>query len=178
MPSGQATLSQRQTVEAHADLGHGRRVGAVHREVGADRHGTLDEERHGFVGREPFQVGNVLRVGDAERRDRVLALAVDPQRAAACDQHRDLRGAHQQVGGTLGLSALVTVFSTARRHDLATQAGHLHGPALAQHAFTHGADMAFRAGAVFALFGLIVALVLIRVQIGQSPSSANEVPIA
>ena len=53
----------------------------------------------------------------------------------------------------------------------------MQGAALAHHAFTHGADMAFRAGAVFALFGLVAAFLLIRVKVGESPSSAAEVPI-
>jgi EmrB/QacA subfamily drug resistance transporter len=83
----------------------------------------------------------------------------------------------QQVGGTIGLSALVTVFSTASRHDIVANRATLHGVALARHAFTHGADMAFRAGAVFALFGLVAALVLIRVRVGESPSMVAEAPI-
>ena len=80
----------------------------------------------------------------------------------------------QQVGGTIGLSALVTVFSTASRHDIAANSAVLHGSALAHHAFTHGADMAFRAGAIFALFGLIAALVLIRVRPGDPAATATE----
>jgi hypothetical protein len=84
----------------------------------------------------------------------------------------------QQVGGTIGLSALVTVFSTAARHDQEAHTSTLHGVALAHHAFTHGADMAFRAGAIFALVGLVVAIVLIRVQPGQSPSQSAEAPVA
>jgi hypothetical protein len=83
----------------------------------------------------------------------------------------------QQVGGTVGLSSLVTVFSTAARHDAASQAGKLQGVALSHHVFTHGADMAFRAGAFFALAGLIIALVLIRTQPGDH-SAAHEVPVA
>jgi EmrB/QacA subfamily drug resistance transporter len=82
----------------------------------------------------------------------------------------------QQVGGTIGLSALVTVFGTAQRHDLQSQAGTLHGAELAAHAFTHGAAMAFRAGAILSLFALGVALVVIRVPVGQAPSDAAEAP--
>jgi EmrB/QacA subfamily drug resistance transporter len=83
----------------------------------------------------------------------------------------------QQIGGTLGLSALVTVYSSASRHyatkhHITVRPGGFSAPV-----FSHGADAAFRTGAVFALFGLIVALVLIRVQVGQSPSAANDVPI-
>jgi EmrB/QacA subfamily drug resistance transporter len=83
----------------------------------------------------------------------------------------------QQIGGTVGLSSLVTVFSTAARHDAASQAGKLQGAALSHHVFTHGADMAFRAGAFFALAGLIIALVLVRAQPGDH-SAAHEVPVA
>jgi EmrB/QacA subfamily drug resistance transporter len=83
----------------------------------------------------------------------------------------------QQVGGTIGLSALVTVFSTASRHDIKANSARLHGVALAQHAFTHGADAAFRAGAIFAAFGLIAGLLLIRVRPGETASSSAEVPI-
>jgi predicted MFS family arabinose efflux permease len=70
----------------------------------------------------------------------------------------------QQVGGTIGLSALVTVFGTASRHDAASQAGILHGTAFMHHVFTHGADQAFRASAFFAVAGLVCALLLIRVR--------------
>jgi hypothetical protein len=79
----------------------------------------------------------------------------------------------QQVGGTIGLSALVTVFSAASKHDIKANRGTLAGAALARHAFTHGADMAFRAGALFALFGLIAGLTLIRVKPGESASAAE-----
>ena len=82
----------------------------------------------------------------------------------------------QQIGGTLGLSALVTVFSTGKRHWI-----HSHptaqGAALKAGSFTHGADAAFRAGAVFALVGLVAALSLIRVRVIDHPSTGGEVPI-
>jgi EmrB/QacA subfamily drug resistance transporter len=79
----------------------------------------------------------------------------------------------QQIGGTLGLSTLVTIFGTAARHDAASQAGRLQGTALLHHVFTHGATMAFRGSALFALGGLVVALLLIRV--GPSDVSAASV---
>jgi EmrB/QacA subfamily drug resistance transporter len=83
----------------------------------------------------------------------------------------------QQVGGTLGLSALVTVYSSASRHYATQHAIAVKPGGFSAEVFSHGADAAFRTGAIFALFGLIVALVLIRVQVGESPSSANDVPI-
>ena len=68
----------------------------------------------------------------------------------------------QQVGGTLGLSALVAVFGSASRHA-AAHAG-TRDPVLAAHyAFTQGADAAFKTGALFALAGLVAAFTLIRV---------------
>jgi EmrB/QacA subfamily drug resistance transporter len=67
----------------------------------------------------------------------------------------------QQVGGSIGLSALVAVFSAASHHAARTAHG-LTGPALAHHIFTSGADTAFRAGAGFALVGLVAAFALIR----------------
>ena len=90
---------QGQAVEAHADLGHRRRVGVVHREVGPHGHGALDEQGDRLEGAQLLQVGQVPRIGHAERRDRELALAVDPQRAAAGHEDgRDARNADQQLG--------------------------------------------------------------------------------
>ncbi|HWB68249.1 MAG TPA: MFS transporter [Mycobacteriales bacterium] len=68
----------------------------------------------------------------------------------------------QQVGGTIGLSALVTVFATAASNFASSHATSLRGPALQQHAFAHGADMAFLAGALFALAGVIAGFLLVR----------------
>lgn len=78
----------------------------------------------------------------------------------------------QQVGGTIGLSALVTIFGTASRNFAASH----HTSAFGHAGFTHGADMAFRAGAVFSAVGIVAALALIRVRakdaIGE-PSGAD-----
>jgi EmrB/QacA subfamily drug resistance transporter len=79
----------------------------------------------------------------------------------------------QQVGGTIGLSALVTVFNTGFRNDLASHAPTLRPPLLQQHAFTHGADLAFMTGAAFALAGFVAALLLIRVRREEVPSVAG-----
>jgi predicted MFS family arabinose efflux permease len=68
----------------------------------------------------------------------------------------------QQIGGSIGLSALVAVFSSASRRA-ARSPGGLTGQALAHHVFTSGADAAFRVGAGFALVGLVAAFALIRV---------------
>ena len=84
----------------------------------------------------------------------------------------------QQVGGTIGLSVLVTVFSTAARHDAESQAGRLSGTAFAHHVFTHGADMGIRAAAGFAFIALVAALALIRVDAANAGSAAlPETPV-
>lgn len=91
----------------------------------------------------------------------------------------------QQVGGTLGLSALVTVASAAIRHDLAAGAVALRtgvragaGPAarelaLRQHALVHGWATAFEVGALFLLAGLVVALVAITIKPGEVARGAH-----
>jgi predicted MFS family arabinose efflux permease len=78
----------------------------------------------------------------------------------------------QQVGGTLGLSSLVSVFSTAARHATA-HAPHTSLVTLEHYVFTHGTDAAFKAGAVFALVGLVVAFTMIRVAPGAGPGSSG-----
>jgi len=80
----------------------------------------------------------------------------------------------QQVGGTLGVSALVTVFSTGFADDVRQQltqmaaagrapapTGQLPQPVFA-HAFTHGAGLAFTFGALFMAVALVAAVSLIR----------------
>jgi EmrB/QacA subfamily drug resistance transporter len=68
----------------------------------------------------------------------------------------------QQVGGTLGLSSLVAVFSSAARNATA-HAPHTSIAAFKNYTFTHGTDAAFKTGALFAAVGLVAAFVLIRV---------------
>jgi EmrB/QacA subfamily drug resistance transporter len=70
----------------------------------------------------------------------------------------------QQVGGTVGLSSLVTVATHAARHAVPTgrPPQSLTPTYVAHFAFTHGAVAAFRVGAIFALAGLVVGLVFIR----------------
>jgi predicted MFS family arabinose efflux permease len=69
----------------------------------------------------------------------------------------------QQVGGTIGLSALVTIFG----HTAGKKAAQLHQNPYAPIPFTHGADAAFTAGAVFMAVALVAALLLIRVNPSQ-----------
>jgi EmrB/QacA subfamily drug resistance transporter len=82
----------------------------------------------------------------------------------------------QQIGGTLGLSALVTVFSAAVTNYAHDHHVSVHGSALAAGKFTAGADSAFRVSAIFVAIGLVAALTLIRIPAGQAPSDVSEVP--
>ncbi len=79
----------------------------------------------------------------------------------------------QQVGGSLGLAALVTVAATATTDQLRHAAADLHGAATVGarasqlHALTvaatvHGDQMAFRTGAVAAALAFVLAIVVLR----------------
>ncbi len=77
----------------------------------------------------------------------------------------------QQIGGTLGLSSLVTVFSSAFASDLAAQTAKLSAPPsgavrlqIANHALAHGWGIGFEVGALFAVVALVVGLLTIRVE--------------
>jgi EmrB/QacA subfamily drug resistance transporter len=66
----------------------------------------------------------------------------------------------QQLGATLGISVLVTIFGAASRH-----AGHVVGatPVIqAAHAFQYGADHAFAASAGFTVLALILIAIFVR----------------
>jgi len=71
----------------------------------------------------------------------------------------------QQVGGTIGLSALVTIFG----HAAASEAARVHQPVYAPIPFTHGATAALTAGVIFMVVALVAALVLIRVPPSADP---------
>jgi EmrB/QacA subfamily drug resistance transporter len=97
-----------------------------------------------------------------------------------------LLNAMQQVGGSLGLSILVTVFGTASRNE-ATQQVHRFlanatpamraqfqqtgrlPPQYADQVLAHGISTAFEFAALFALAALVVSLVVIRAQPEQPP---------
>jgi len=66
-----------------------------------------------------------------------------------------LINASQQVGGAIGLAVLATIATTRTNHVLATGAS-------LPHALTSGFQLAFAAGAVIAVLGLVATLVLIR----------------
>ncbi len=69
----------------------------------------------------------------------------------------------QWLGGTLGLSALVTVYGTATRHAAGSPAQIL----------THGAARAFGVGALIALTALLVSAFVIT---GTRPQKARPIP--
>lgn len=85
--------------------------------------------------------------------------------------------AHQQVGGSLGLSILVTVFGTASRnqtrqvlHQLSPQqlggfraTGRLPAP-FAQEVLVHGLARAFEMGLVFAGLAVLISVFVIKVR--------------
>jgi len=77
----------------------------------------------------------------------------------------------QQVGGTIGLSALVTIFG----HAAGSEAAKLHQNPYAPFPFTHGADAAFHAGALFMIVAAVVAMWLIRI---RPQDGASAPPVA
>ena len=106
----------------------------------------------------------------------VAVSGVAPHEAGAASS---LLNVTQQVGGSLGLSILVTVFGTASRNEAASQVAQLlgNGPAdlaaqfrqtgqlpatIAHQVLAHGISTAFQLAAVFAALALAVAVVVIR----------------
>ncbi|HEX2374357.1 MAG TPA: MFS transporter [Actinomycetota bacterium] len=106
----------------------------------------------------------------------VAVSGVPPHEAGAASS---LLNVAQQVGGSLGLSILVTVFGTASRNEAANQVGQLltSGPPQLQAQFqqtgqlpapyaeqvlAHGISTAFELAALFAVLALVVSLVVIH----------------
>jgi len=115
----------------------------------------------------------------------VAVSGVEPRDAGAASS---LLNVMQQVGGSLGLSILVTVFGTASRNEAAGQVARLlrDAPPEAQAQFrqtgqlpaayadqvlAHGISTAFQLAVVFAALALAVALAVIR---AQTPAAAAE----
>jgi predicted MFS family arabinose efflux permease len=106
----------------------------------------------------------------------VAVSGVEPHQAGAASS---LLNVMQQVGGSLGLSILVTVFGTASRNEAASQVATLLAtappdaqaqfqqtgqlpPAYADQVLAHGISTAFQLAVVFATLALAVALTVIR----------------
>jgi EmrB/QacA subfamily drug resistance transporter len=68
----------------------------------------------------------------------------------------------QQIGGSLGLAALVTVFATASRNAAARAAPGLPALAQAHSAAVHGMASAFTLAAVFDVAALLIVLTVVR----------------
>jgi EmrB/QacA subfamily drug resistance transporter len=106
----------------------------------------------------------------------IAVSGVPPHEAGAASS---LLNVTQQVGGSLGLSILVTVFGTASRNEAASQVGRFLASApaelqaqfrqtgrlpapFADQVLAHGIASAFELAAVFAVLALAVSLVVIR----------------
>jgi EmrB/QacA subfamily drug resistance transporter len=68
----------------------------------------------------------------------------------------------QQVGGSVGLAALVSVFGTATRNAVAHPQAGLTGLALTQYVRAHGMAVSFGVAAVFDVCALLLVLLVIR----------------
>jgi EmrB/QacA subfamily drug resistance transporter len=86
---------------------------------------------------------------------------VQPEDAGAAS---GLVNVMQQVGGSLGLAILVTVFGEASRHYAAHPATGLTGVALANHAYVAGADRAFQVSTAFVIATLILVIFAIHTE--------------
>jgi predicted MFS family arabinose efflux permease len=107
----------------------------------------------------------------------ILAVAgVSRQESGAASS---LLNAMQQVGGSLGLSILVTVFGTASRNQATEQVGKFLAtappalkqqfqrtgqlpPQISNQVLAHGISVAFEFAVLFALLALVVSVVVIR----------------
>jgi len=101
----------------------------------------------------------------------------------------------QQVGGSLGLSILVTVFGTASRNEAREQAAQFFASATPElreqvqqtgqlparflhNVLAHGISTAFELAAIFALVALVVSIVVIRTRPSdRDPSASAEAEI-
>ncbi len=79
----------------------------------------------------------------------------------------------QQVGGALGLAILLTI-ATARTQSYLTDLGRAPGPQDGPIAAVEGFQAAFAVGAVFALAGAVLAVVLLRVGRDEAAAAARE----
>jgi len=95
---------------------------------------------------------------------------VQPEDAGAAS---GLVNAVQQVGGSLGLAILVTVYGGAHSHYLRHPHAGLSPVQLQNHAFVAGATAAFKVAAALVVTTLIVVVTLIRGG-GEKPPIENE----
>jgi hypothetical protein len=116
----------------------------------------------------------------------VAVSGVAPHEAGAASS---LLNVTQQVGGSLGLSILVTVFGTASRNEATSQVGQFLAnasselqaqfqrtgqlpAAYADQVLAHGISTAFQLAAIFALLALVVSMVVIRTRMVEVEAPA------
>ena len=80
----------------------------------------------------------------------------------------------QQLGGTLGIAVLVTVFGSASKHAAAHPLAGASPLEAANRVFVYGADRVFLAAALFLVAGLVLIAITVR---GSSPASLARVPV-
>jgi EmrB/QacA subfamily drug resistance transporter len=96
---------------------------------------------------------------------------VAPQDAGAAS---GLVNVMQQVGGSLGLAILVTVFGGASRHSLAHSATGLSAVARANNAYVAGADRVFEVSTAFVVATLILVIFAIRAEVTPAHPTLEE----
>ncbi|HEX3824314.1 MAG TPA: MFS transporter [Mycobacteriales bacterium] len=84
---------------------------------------------------------------------------IEPEDAGAAS---GLVNVMQQVGGSLGLAILVTIFGAADRHAASHPPAGLNPTAAANHAFVAGADRAFDVATLFVFATLLLVIFAIR----------------
>jgi len=116
----------------------------------------------------------------------VAVSGVEPHESGAASS---LLNVMQQVGGSLGLSILVTVFGTASRNEAKNQVAQFFAGATpeqtaqfqqtgqlpasyADKVLAHGISTAFQLAVVFSLLALVVCLVVIRSRVSDVDASA------
>ena len=102
--------------------------------------------------------------------DTIAALAGVRERDAGVAS--GLINTSQQIGGALGVAALVTVATTTTSDDLANAGIHAQQPLVQLSAATDGFQAAFLWCAVMAAIGIVATLVLVR-----PPAAADAVPV-
>ena len=81
---------QRQAIQAGTDLGDCRGAGIAHLEIGLERLGACNEECHRLILRQRHEVGQVVEIGQRERRDGKLVLSREVEHRAAGDQQLEV----------------------------------------------------------------------------------------
>jgi len=82
----------------------------------------------------------------------------------------------QQLGGTLGLAILVTVFGSARQSAASHPVPGLTAVEQARHVLVHGMSASFSAAAIFDVLALLVVLFLIRIPRPQQATASQPAP--